>query len=234
LIFEQIRTRDRRAIKLRNSYTRISKQTLDLWRSELELPANPDQFRSRVEEILDTTSVPAATLFNQGGLGFLRDAHIASRVATALSADTVRLCEDRWPDFELTFHENRMLFEATEADIVGRRRGIEYLEDDNEIEEDPVESWRARLGAIPAALNQVISKKIGKRYSSSANLVVYVNLDCFGAYLQEGKSLLYWGTRSAKDAFVEVFALWEGRLFSLWKNGHINAKVWNTARVSDL
>jgi hypothetical protein len=219
---------------LRNSYTRVSKQTLSLWRNKLEFPANPDEFRSRVEEILHPASVPAATLFNQGGLGFLKDAHIASRVATALSADTVRLSEDRWPDFELTFHESRTLFEATEADIIGRRRGIEYLGDDGEIEEDPVENWRARLEAIPAALNQVISKKVGKRYSSSANLVLYVNLDCYGAYLQEGKSLLYSGTRSAKDAFVEVFALWEGRLFSLWKNGQINAKVWNTARVSDL
>jgi hypothetical protein len=216
---------------MRRLYPRIPQPIVDGWRRELAVPTNADQFRSRVDEILSPIS--GATLFNQGGLQFLREAHIASRVATALSADSVKLINDTWPDFEIRCQREERLFEVTEADMIGRRRGEEYLNDNGEIEEDSVEEWRTRLEAIPATLSSVISKKLAKNYPRNASLVVFVNLDCWGAYLSEGRTLLYCGTRQAKDAFVEVFALWEGRLLSLWKNGQMSVRVWNSSRLAD-
>jgi hypothetical protein len=214
-------------------YARVQKSVLERWRAELTVLTETERFRARVDEILHPASVSSAAFFNQGDLGFLRDAHIASRIATTLPAEAVRLCPDQWPDFELKIDGVRRLFEVTEADVPGRRRGDEYLSDDHLIEDDPDEDWRNRFEAIPVALDKVISKKLAKKYSGNASLIVYVNIDCFGAYLTEGVPMLYYGTCAAKDKFSEVLALWEGRLFGLWKNGRQNRQVWNTARVSD-
>ena len=67
---------------------RIPNETLEAWRVELSEWAQPDVFRSRVDELI----VPLfrnRLFFRRRGLTFLREAWIAGRVATALSGDTV-------------------------------------------------------------------------------------------------------------------------------------------------
>lgn len=160
--------------------TRIPKDTLKSWETELSGWTQPSAFRARIDQI--TQTIPKRTFFGQGGLAFLRDAWIASRLVSALPSDMVRLVASDRPDFEIQTCERIEQFEATEADMDGRRRGDEP--DDQFPQPDPVENWRQRFEAIPAALDRVVTKKLGKDYSSEINLAIYVNLGCYGAYVK--------------------------------------------------
>ncbi|MET4257206.1 hypothetical protein ABIC09_002142 [Bradyrhizobium sp. S3.12.5] len=160
------------------------------------------------------------------------DAWIASRVSSALSSKQVRLVPDERPDFEIRSAERVLQFEATEADMEGRRRGDEP--DDEGWQPDPVEEWRKRFDAIPAALDRVVSKKLGKDYPPGTALVVYVNLGCYGAYLKEGIPILQTGTAAAKDRFSVVFAMWEGVLYKFWEDGAAVSEQWPYARPDDI
>jgi hypothetical protein len=206
-------------------YQKIEKAQLKAWEEELSIRTEPKTFRSRVEEIHNSVGDPA--FFVQGGLQFLRDAWIASPVATALSADVVRLWPADRPDFEIIVAGSPRLFEATEADMPERRRGDEYIRGTHR-KDDPASEWRRRFDAIPAALETVIRKKIKKKYEPSISLVVFVNLGCYRAYVDEGIPVLRAGTSPAKGAFREVFAIWEGFLFSCWKDGQENTERWDT------
>jgi hypothetical protein len=148
---------------------------------------------------------------------FLRDAWIAGRVAMALSSDSVRLVSAERPDFEIACEGKIQQFEATEADMDGRRRGDEPQQ--LGLQPDPVENWRKRFEAIPAALDCVVAKKLGKQYPPSVGLVIYVNLGCYGAYVDEGLPILRQGTAPAKDKFKLVLVMWEGILYKFWENG---------------
>ena len=212
-------------------YERISTLQLDRWRDELSERADSEPFRARVDEI--HRAVGPTPFFVQGGLQFLRDAWIGARVATALVAEKVRLWPEERPDFELLLHGESRLFEATEADFPGRRRSDEYREVTSEIEDDPVEDWRKRFDAIPSAVRRVVSKKLLKGYPESVSLAVYVNLGCYGAYVQEGLPILQRETSIAKSAFREVFVYWKGVLYSFWKSGRPNFEKWPAVRTSD-
>lgn len=194
---------------------RIPRATLATWARELSGWTPTHVFQSRIDQIART--IPRSTFFSQGGLAFLRDAWIASRVANALPSNTVRLISAPRPDFEIEINGQILQFEATEADIEGRRRGDEP--DDPDPRFDPVEAWRRRFEAIPAALDRVIIKKLNKDYAPDVNLVIYVNLGCYGAYVKEGLPILRDHTAPAKSKFKRVFVLWEGCLYKFWEDG---------------
>lgn len=198
-------------------------------RQELSAWTQPTAFRNRIEEIL--RPIPRRVFIQQAGLTFLRDAWIASRVATALSSDSVRLIPDHRPDFELQRSGQPQQFEATEADRDGRRRGDEP--DDPTPRDDPVEDWRKRFEAIPAALDRVITKKLSKDYPPGVSLVVYVNLGCYGAYVREGPPMLQRCTSPAKQKFKSVFAIWEGTLYRFWDSGRSSFARWPNAQADD-
>lgn len=79
----------------------------------------------------------------------------------------------------------------------------------------------------------VVGKKLSKKYDTTTNLIIYVNLGCYGAYVDEGVPILREQTRAAKDAFQEIFVLWEGIVYSFWKAGHSNSEKWNVATLDD-
>jgi len=205
---------------------RIAKATLNDWQSELSNWTDVESFRHRVDEI--NNSISRSIFFRQAGLAFLRDAWIASRVAAALSSDLVRLAPAERPDFEVQTSGSIKQFEATEADQDDRRRGDE--EDGPELQPDPVEKWRERFEAIPSALDRVVTKKIAKDYPSGVGLVIYVNLSCYRAYLDEGLPILRKGTAPAKDKFGAVFVMWEGTLYKFWDQGVAVSDQWQYAR----
>jgi hypothetical protein len=147
----------------------------------------------------------------------VRDAWIASRVARALSSDMVRLVSAERPDFEIQIDGKIEQFEATEADMKGRRRGDEP--DDLELRPDPVENWRRRFEAIPEALDRVVAKKLKKDYLPEVNLAIYVNLGCYGAYIREGLPIIRDHTAPARTKFKRIFVLWEGCLYKFWEDG---------------
>lgn len=201
---------------------RISKSTLDMWRAELSNWNPVDAFCRRVDEIV--RPLPRPIFFGQAGLAFLRDAWIAGRVGTALSSDLIRLSPTERPDFELQMNGLIQQFEATEADRDGRRRGEER--DCPELQPDPVEQWRERFEAIPAALDRVVTKKVAKPYPAGVGLVIYLNLGCYGAYLDEGLPIIQSGTAPAKDKFSVVLVMWEGAVYKLWEDGRPVMRRW--------
>jgi hypothetical protein len=215
---------------MKQPYKKIESATLDVWRNRLLAWTDSEIFRSRVDEFMRSPELRAA-LFRQGGLTFLRDAWVAARIATALSAKEVRLCTGERPDFELHFDNETRQFEVTEADMPGRRRGEESTEP--KLEEDAVEDWRKRFEAIPDSLKAVIEKKLEKQYSADISLVVYLNLGSFGVYRNEGLPILRDCTLAAKDAFKEIMVFWEGTLFRFWKDGRYSFAKWESARLND-
>jgi hypothetical protein len=96
------------------SLERIPNETLKVWRAELSEWAQPDVFRSRVDE-LKGPLFRNRLFFRHRGLTFLHEAWIAGRVATALSCDAVRLVSADRPDFEIEYEGQIQQFEATEA-----------------------------------------------------------------------------------------------------------------------
>jgi hypothetical protein len=212
------------------TFGHIPRETLEVWRAELSDWARPEIFRSRVAELI----VPLfrdGLFFRQAGLTFLRDAWIAGRVATALSSDSVRLIPDERPDFEIKCDGRIQQFEATEADMDGRRRGAEP--EQLGPQPDPVENWRRRFEAIPKALNRVVAKKVSKEYPLSVSLVIYVNLGCYGAYVDEGLPILRQGTAPAREKFKLVLVMWEGILYKFWENGESVFEKWQFAHAND-
>ncbi|WP_370205309.1 hypothetical protein [Bradyrhizobium diazoefficiens] len=211
------------------SKIRIPKTTLEEWRAELSIWTGADAFRNRVDEIV--RPLARETFFGQAGLAFLRDAWVAGRVATAFSCDLVRLSPTQRPDFEIQTDGLIQQFEATEADQDGRRRGDET--DSSDPLPDPVERWRERFEAIPTALARVVAKKIEKQYPPGIGLVIYVNLGCYGAYVDEGLPILQSGTAAAKDKFSVVLVIWEGTIYKLWEGGRAVLGKWPLTRLED-
>jgi hypothetical protein len=209
-------------------YEAISRDTLRVWEAELQRPTEPAAFRSRVDEI--HKGIGGKTFFNQPSVQFLRDAWIGARVATAMGAEHVRVWEGNQPDFEVVVGGQALLFEATEADKPGRKRGDEYLQNEQKMEPDPASEWRKRFEIIPAAVETAVSKKLGKHalYPAGTNLIVLVNLGCYRAYLREGIPLLYRHTSLAKNAFKGVYVLWEGSLYHCWDDGRPADRFWST------
>src|ERR1700738_5348876 len=78
---------------------RIPKNALVAWRTELSEWTSTEAFRARIDQLAH--GIPRSTFFRHGGLTFLRDAWIASRVACALPSDMVRLVASQRPDFEI-------------------------------------------------------------------------------------------------------------------------------------
>ncbi|MBR0818273.1 hypothetical protein [Bradyrhizobium liaoningense] len=209
--------------------TRLPKDTLNAWKTDLSEWTLPGVFRARIDQI--TQAIPRRIFFGQGGLAFLRDAWIASRLVSALPSDMVRLVSSDRPDFEIQTNERIEQFEATEADMEGRRRGDEP--DDLLPRPDPVENWRARFEAIPAAIDRVVAKKLKKNYSPEVSLAIYVNLGCYGAYVEEGLPILRDHTAPAKTNFKRVFVLWEGCLYKLWEDGKPEFEKWSYIHSED-
>ena len=211
------------------SAARIPRNALVAWTSELSEWTPTDVFRAHIDQIAQ--AIPRNTFFRQGGLAFLRDAWIASRVAWALPSDMVRLVSSERPDFEIQIGGQIEQFEATEADIEGRRRGDEP--DDPYPQPDPVENWRRRFEAIPEALDRVVAKKLKKDYLPEVNLAIYVNLGCYGAYVNEGLPILRDHTAPARTKFKRVFVLWEGCLYKFWEEGKYQFEKWPYVRPED-
>jgi hypothetical protein len=79
---------------------------------------------------------------------------------------------------------------------------------------------------IPAALDRVVAKKLEKDYPREVNLAIYVNLGCYGAYVEEGLPILRDHTAAARIKFKSIFVLWEGCLYKFWEEGKSRFEKW--------
>lgn len=184
----------------------------------------PDAMVGLVEEV---RGILRGHMLVQAGLAFIRDAWTASRFAQARGADAVRLWPGDRPDCELTLQGRRELFEIVEADQAGRQRSAEYREiihraekgEPPTVEDDPVEDWIARAANGLLMLEDAAKKKAAKGYDTSVSLLIYLNLGEYGVRQREIEKAMQPSTASAKDAFHEVWVLWKGAAYPLWRRG---------------
>lgn len=182
------------------------KQRLAQWQA-------PEEMMRLVEPINSTT------LFNQGGLAFLRDAWIAAEFGRIRKAERVRLVDDAWPDFELELDGQNERYEAAEVDDPARRRGDEYRNNTRGVEHDPVEDWIARAEQTPAWIAEVCQKKADKRYQGRANLVIYLNVGEYGIRQKQIEGCFPSATSAVKDHFDAAWILWKAKAYCVWVGG---------------
>lgn len=167
-------------------------------------------------------------LFRQSGVGFITEAWAAAKFAALRRAAHVRLIPQRdcWPDFELRAGNQVEQWEFTEADEPDRRRGDEYRTHSQRravggptVENDPVEDWIARAERVPTALCVAVRRKLQRRYSDSASLLIYLNIDEYGIRQNEIEASFQNATAKGKDAFTEIWILWKDRAYQVWRHG---------------
>jgi hypothetical protein len=164
----------------------------------------------------------AIQFFNDPAAKYLREAWVASKIATVRQADQVMLVpeSERWPDFRLRWNKTIWQYEITTADKEGRRVGQEHRFD------KPVafHDWSADLAEVPSAIMRAAQLKANKSYSERVGLVIYSligDYDWSGDYGRDRvEGELYDATSVAKDKFCEVWVRWGGRLYLLWDHGN--------------
>jgi hypothetical protein len=188
----------------------------------------PDQMIEKVEQI--RCQIGAETFFNQCGLSFLREAWCAGRFAKERTASHVRIVHSDPPDFMIRIDGRDESFEMVEADIPGRKRGMEYrglisenpesnCDKDIELEDYASEDWIKDKSYVEFAVRAVVSKKCRKMYPPDTSLLILLNISSFGlatpSEIEEVEATLRAGSVPARAKFQQVWAFWEGRSYHL-------------------
>ncbi len=184
------------------------------WLTEWRPPAEMAAYVAAV-----SNAMGSADFFRQGGVEFLRDAWLAAQFGRHRRSRFTRLIpeRERWPDFDAWTDEEVERIECVEADLPGRRRGDEYRLAAGGIEHDPVEDWIARADKAPAALSAAVATKINKHYvTSSASLLVSLNIGEFGIRQEEIETAMASAMQPALSCFERAWVLWEHRLYGPW------------------
>jgi hypothetical protein len=186
---------------------------LNKWKSDLERWTFTGEFTAYVEAI---SGEMGGELLAAQGAGFFRDAQIAAWFAEHRSATRVHLLETDRPDFEIEVDGTCFQYEATEADVEGRKRGDEYREPTPSGSIfSPEKEW-----LIPAdaekALRRAATKKANRKYGSTCGLVIFLNPGAFPSHISEIKSLMKSATEPAKDFFADIWVLWMGESQKTW------------------
>ena len=205
---------------------RLTRAQIQQHRSAYEQWQSPEELLSRSEGLM--SSMSGEDFFNQPGIDFIREGLAAATFGKAREADAVRLVAktDHWPDFEIRLNGMVEAWEITEADVPGRRRGDEYRDDplmagDKALGLDHAENYIARAERAPDAIRARCLAKAAKRYGGRAALLIYLNISDFGTRHKEIEECFPWATAPAKDAFTEVWILWKGRIYRVWRDGRV-------------
>lgn len=178
-----------------------------------------DEMAARFDAL---SAISGDYFFIQGGLQFIRDAHIAATFAKSRAARRVRLCAGNRPDFEIDGADGTRLFEATEADLPGRRRGDEYRatlgKPDTMVHVENAEI-NANIAAVPGALTARAVGKAGGGYDPAWGLVIFLNVATYGCDKEEIEDCMEAATQPAANAFSEVWVLWGRDAYRTWPQG---------------
>ena len=191
-------------------------------RTDFHKARHPKQFREMLDLELRQNASPHD--FWAPKSSWLRDAIVASWFADKTSAKGVSLLEADRPDFAVQYRNGmRLEFEATLADLPGRRIADEHRQWDKEnvsVQADTECEWRARRNAIPLALQNASDRKAKKAmqglYGSRTNLLIYLNLATYDRWRQEIEPELVEHTQLARPHFNSVWVLWNERLYRTW------------------
>ncbi|KCZ93514.1 hypothetical protein [Hyphomonas johnsonii] len=182
----------------------------------LQLWMTPDEMEARFDVL---SAVSGEYFFIQGGLQFIRDSHIAATFGKARRANRVRLCGGERPDFEIEVGNVTQLYEATEADLPGRRRGDEYkasLGKPNTLIHVENAEINANIAAVPGALRARALGKAGGGYDPSWGLVIFLNVATYGFDAGEIEACFEVATKPASSSFSEVWVLWGSEVYRPW------------------
>lgn len=117
------------------------------------------------------------------------------------------------------------MFEFTEAQVPGRRRGAEYDKSAPSVVSWPVEKWPTKdqifeIVRNAAALKQEKARKLAARgtpYQRGVGLFIYLNVFDFWDEDEQKTIVDLMGdaVQPAKDAFCSVWVSWHGALYDL-------------------
>lgn len=203
---------------------RLDDEEKDRYRDLLTEPRSPEAALNLIYEINE--KMTSADFLNQAGLQFIRDAWAGAKFAQSLGATAVRLVpkSDEWPDVVVHYGDQQEKLECIEADLLGRQRGREYRDADEDANGFSLEPSNEEGGQaederrqIPGALWRAARQKAGKHYSSQVSLLINLNIDSLGwgtpAICERmARQFSNW-TKPAAGKFSRVWILWEKRLY---------------------
>jgi hypothetical protein len=166
----------------------------------------------------------------QSGLQFVRDAFVAFKFAQANGAEVVWLLPPPRPDFGVTFKDQRTVFyEVTERDLPGRKRGDLYKTiiperlagtEKAQIDEDMLALCSMEPEVAFELLNSAASDKAKTDlYEKTWGLVIRLNPSSDEDDIEAIVAGMASATAGAKDAFCEVWVLFDGAFYLVWRDG---------------
>jgi hypothetical protein len=198
---------------------RLTRDEVQANRKLLTQWQRPADMRIAAEQLMD--HLGSEDLFNQSGLEFVLEAAAASEFAEKRGARSVRLLPADRPDCELMFSGDAVeAFEIVEADILGRKRGLEYREKaaSGKATDWPIEEW-----ATPDQARQVLQIATGTKaakardlaskgipYPPGTNLLIYLNIYDFGVHHDAIKNEFVASVEIATAWFPTIWILWKG------------------------
>jgi hypothetical protein len=198
----------------------IPRQELEAYRASLPQWQAPTEFVATVDELMSRAG--GLQFFNDPHIKFVANAWVASKIAIARQATAVRLVPEgeRWPDCQLRLGNKVWGYEITGADKEGRRPGEHYKVAAQREAAVELHDWASDLAQVPGAIRRAAELKAAKHYPRSVGLVIYSligNYDWSGDYgRNDVEAAMHEATSQAKDAFLEVWVRWGGRLYLLW------------------
>jgi len=198
---------------------RLTRDEIQASRKLLSQWQRPADMRLAADKLMD--QLGSEDLFNQSGLEFVLEASAGSEFAEKRGALSVRLVPADRPDCELMFSGGGVeAFEIVEADIVGRKRGLEYKEQvaSGKATDWPIEEWatpqqarqalQAAAGTKAAKARDLASKSIP--YPSGTKLLIYLNIYDFGAHHDAIKNEFAASVEIATAWFPTIWIFWKG------------------------
>jgi hypothetical protein len=204
-------------------FTRDERQAgrkrLTQWQTPAEMRLDAEQ---QMEKIGDKD------LFKPG-LVFILEAWAAAVFAAERGASSARLLMADRPDCELMFADGAVeAFEIVEADILGRKRGLEYQKQgaSSKVTHWDVEEWATPEQAGEVLQDRALKKakrahdlaQRGNAYPPGTRLLIYLNISDYGVNHEAIKNEFAASVQVATPWFSTIWILWKGVAYRVFDN----------------
>lgn len=185
---------------------------LEIDRAAFQSWQEPTEFLERYKEV--DSKVCSEFLFNRNKAKWIAEAAVLSEFGVIARPKRMRLNSQDPPDAFIDMQGEVIPIEITVAMEADRKIGLEYRANNSVDRYDNVEDWRKLAEAIPSCLVESIRNKQQKRYQTTTELLVYLNMNDCG--IRQLKTELRISDVLAKsyEPFAAVHVLWKDKLFS--------------------
>ena len=184
---------------------RLSRKEKAKWKTVFQKFMSPRDCLSMVTELREQIG---SNFHVQSGLEFVREAWILGMYGSKIGADEVRIYPESNYDGEVMSGENRSRVEVTEIMDANRRRGEEYRQRNDSLEEIDEETAQAELRVFPGHFRRCISNKVGKNYPEGVGLLIYLNTILSLFHKSEIRQIIEREVKPALRKFGFVDVLW--------------------------